>query len=262
MSESNFLPVRPNINGDNTPLQKDKGIFANNRDADIQQFINNKKMNALSIDSPKTKEEIAISRKEQQKSTQNTSSGGGSKNESSEDSGNKSDGKTPVGISWVIIGLAIVIIILILIIVYYVINHNNIASAAPLISESVMKPTSTKATISEVETVKTIDNGGIEVTAPADKSVSKTPAVTKNELTSVISRLATIKEVDEPEEVSNPDNTSIKTQIHENEQLKIENDMDSIIEGKFEELSKMSYNIDEMDADVIEDFKSQAMDSD
>jgi hypothetical protein len=38
--------------------------------------------------------------------------------------------------------------------------------------------------------------------------------------------------------------------------------MDSIIEGKFEELSKMSYNIDEMDADVIEDFKSQAMDSD
>lgn len=248
MSESNFLPVRPNINGDNTPSQKDRGIFANNKDSDIQQFINNKKMNALSIDSPKTKEEIRVSRKEQQKSAQDNAS----KNES-DDSKSKLDGSTPVGVSWVIIGLAVVIIILILIIVYYVVNHNNIASPAPLIPESIMKPTAAKAKITSVE-----DN-----VATSDNQVVKPITVTKNELDAVLNRLQTIPEVEEPvESVTGIVEIDVDNEHHQDDNTKMEEDMDSIIESKFEELSKMSYNVDEMDMEVIEDFKSQAMSDD
>lgn len=240
MTESNFLPVRPNINGDSTQSHKDKSIFANNKDADIQQFINNKKMNALSIDSPKTKEEILVSRKEQKKFTEVP------KNESdNNDSKDKTDGKTPVGVSWVIIGLAVVILILILIIVYYVINHNNITSHAPIIPESVMKPTPVKSQTPNTEITNVMEN------ETSVKPLVKPPAVTKNELDSVLNRLQTIEEVDESDEVDTPD-----------EQSKMETNMDNIIESKFEELSKISYNDNEMDEEIIEDFKLQAMSQD
>lgn len=252
MSESNFLPVKPNINGENAPTNRDRNIFANNKDADIQQFINNKKMNALSIDSPKTKEEILVSKKEQQKSSSK------SKDSSQSDSPDESSGdgakNSSNGFSWVIIGLAIVIIILILIIVYYVINYNNITSI-PLIPESVMKPTPVTKQPS-VNDRREINN----ISYTHDK-----PVATKNDLTSVLNRLQTIPEVNEEEhngvEANKLDIVEQNAEkFDKNIEMNKESLMENIIEEKLEDMSKASYSEYEMDPELIDEFRAQAMD--
>lgn len=252
MSESNFLPVKPNINGENAPANRDRNIFANNKDADIQQFINNKKMNALSIDSPKTKEEILVSKKEQQKSSSK------SKDSAQSDSPDEPSGdgtkNSSNGFSWVIIGLAIVIIILILIIVYYVINYNNITST-PLIPESVMKPTPV-AKQPSVDDMKESNN----ITYIPDK-----PVATKNDLTSVLNRLQTIPEVDEQEHIeaeSDKNETPAQdaNKFDKHTEMCKESLMENIIEEKLEDMSKASYSEYEMDPELIDEFRAQAMD--
>jgi hypothetical protein len=133
MSESEYIPVRPNINNNNTKSSTTKlnksinpmnnpvnsmnsstsgykaSALENSKDPDIQQIIGKKKMNTLSLETEPTAEE--------QKSKEQSS-----------------------GTSWVIIGLAIVIIILIIIIIYFVLKYNTNLTNTTLIPASAIKP--------------------------------------------------------------------------------------------------------------------------
>ena len=122
MDDSEYIPVKPNINNYAKFNQKQKkvestqdNIFSNNKDSDIQEYINKKNIDAKTLDSVITKEE-------RDAKSANTSV------------------KNNEGSSWIIIILAIIVIVLILVIIYYVINYNNL-SVGEIIPESVIKPT-------------------------------------------------------------------------------------------------------------------------
>lgn len=174
MSDIDHLPVRPNINNayqksTKSRMPSDLGkssLLDDNRDPDIQKFVNKKKTDTLEFESTPTKEE-----------------------KQSKESEKNAPPKEEKGYSWVVIGLAIVIIILIVIVIYYVLKYNEVSHAGDLIPNSVVKPT--QASIL----------GSMFGPVPATTQivpVAKQAEPTKKDLDSVLTRLSTIKEEDEP----------------------------------------------------------------
>jgi uncharacterized integral membrane protein len=199
------IPVLPNINNHS----RESSLFANSKDADIQQFINKKQSNALLFDSPPTKEELVSKgiretrTREKERSKQSSDNANANANNRSD----TDDGPKNEGGSWVIITLAIIIIILIIIIVYYVINYNKLTLPVKLVPASVVKPSSfNAATLSEIQPEISNVAPSIMNTLPVFPKpiLSSKPRnfidPTKNDLNSVLSRLNTIKEQDDKED--------------------------------------------------------------
>lgn len=190
------IPVLPNINNHS----RESSLFANSKDADIQQFINKKQSNALLFDSPPTKEELVSKGIRETRTREKERSKQSSDNDT--DDGPKNEGG-----SWVIITLAIIIIILIIIIVYYVINYNKLTLPVKLVPASVVKPSSfNTATLSEIqpEISNVVPSTMNPVPVFPKPILSSKPRnfidPTKNDLNSVLSRLNTIKEQDDKED--------------------------------------------------------------
>lgn len=182
MSDIDHLPVRPNINNAYQKSTKPRipsdlsksGLLDDSRDPDIQKFVNKKKTDTLEFESTPTKEE-----------------------KQSKESEKNAPPKEEKGYSWVVIGLAIVIIILIVIVIYYVLKYNEVSHAGDLIPNSVVKPTNSSILGSMFGIVPSVP-----ITPAAPAVVAAVPVKqtepTKKDLDSVLIRLSTIKEEDEP----------------------------------------------------------------
>jgi flagellar basal body-associated protein FliL len=251
MSDIDFLPVRPNINNSEKILrhsikqkttEQDQGIFANSKDSDVQQFINKKKIDAFSSESPSTKEEQRDQRDKKDKTDKKSE-----------------DAKKNEGSSWIIIILAIIVIILILIIVYYVINYNNL-SVGQIIPESVVKPTITGPAVNPISYASPSQiNPTSQINPPSHAPPSQNNAPkkprnyvepTKKDLDAALSKLSVIEELGEESEDKSDD-------IEHADKNDIEIDLDVINLDDYNNYENNDQS-NTVDPDVIEDFINQA----
>lgn len=202
MNESDYLPVKPNINNTNVnrPVQKKpKDIFEDNKDSDVN-IILNKKVDVLEMKSTPTKEELL--------SKQNLP-------------------ESPKGVSWVIIGLSVIIIILIVIVIYYVLQYNNvIGSLNPVINKKDVYPSyDLKPDISP--NINSDDKNKSLSMSSDDKKSKMYKKATKDDIDKVLDRLSTIKEEEEPVETPLKPSEKITEIIDSDEVSEAEVDEDS-----------------------------------
>ncbi|MGL5934496.1 MAG: type VII secretion EssA family protein [Cetobacterium sp.] len=198
MDDNDYLPVRPNVNNYTKrpqsslsqniiqpPISKKENLsesLMKNRDPDVQQIVNKKQNDVLTMQSKETKEE-----KEAKEST------------STKESDSSKESK---GTSWIIIILAVVIILLILVIIYYAVNYANLFPNAPPIPENVVKPNNS---------MNQIDNPYIHSMPPKPKDYIEP---TKNDLDSVLSQLN--KPISQNSEKMTNNKTNIKDNPSQN----------------------------------------------
>lgn len=103
MEDVERLPVRPNIHA--TPLKqekkKQKGIFDDSKDPDIQKYINKPKVDILELKTNPTKEEEDAKKENESNNT------------------------------WILVALIVVVVVLIIIIVYFVLKNHKTSDPVP-----------------------------------------------------------------------------------------------------------------------------------